>query len=113
MGLSVAPYQMRTQTTGDLNQRFRRLHMHAPLRHLTAPMPVEYPPALEIHAYSLRNRQSNDVEQRQFRRQSLLSSPSLGTGDIARVNIEFDQDLTLPTRIVGRRLLDRRLSNAK
>ena len=34
MGLTVVPYQMRTRTNTDLNERFRRLHMRAPLRSL-------------------------------------------------------------------------------
>jgi hypothetical protein len=33
--------------------------------------------------------------------------------DIRRVNIEFNQDFALPPTIVGRRLLERRRSNAK
>ncbi|CAF0973882.1 unnamed protein product [Adineta ricciae] len=34
MGLTVVPYQMRTRTNTDLNERFRRLHVRAPLRFL-------------------------------------------------------------------------------
>ncbi|CAF1622690.1 unnamed protein product [Rotaria sordida] len=114
MGLSITPNQIRPlniPTTTDLNQRFRRLHMHAPLRPLIAPTTNEFPSSLEINAYSLGNRQlsMNNEE----RRQSLLSSPSLVREEIRRVNIEFNQDFTLPPTIIGRRLLERRRSNAK
>ncbi|CAF4578886.1 unnamed protein product [Rotaria sp. Silwood2] len=114
MGLSVTPYQIRpinVPTTNDLNQRFRRLHMRAPLRPLIAPITNEFPLSLEINAYSLGNRQlsTNDEE----RRQLLLSSPSLVRDEVRRVNIEFNQDFTLPPTIIGRRLLERRRSNAK
>ncbi|CAF3787582.1 unnamed protein product [Rotaria sordida] len=114
MGLSVTPYQIRPlniPTTTDLNRRFRRLHMRAPLRPLIAPTTNEFPSSLEINAYSLGNRQlsANNEE----RRQSLLSSPSLVREEIRRVNIEFNQDFTLPPTIIGRRLLERRRSNAK
>jgi hypothetical protein len=114
MGLSITPYQMRPlniSTTSDLNQRFRRLHMRAPLRALIAPTANGLPLSLEINAQSLRNRQAsmNDEEQQQ----SLLSSPSLLTEEVRRVNIEFNQDFTVPPSIIGRRLLDRRRSNAK
>lgn len=111
MGLTVTPYQIRPiniPTNSDLNQRFRRLHMRAPLRPLIAPIADEYSSPLEINAHSLGNRQ--DDEQR---RHALLSSPSLIRDEIRRVNIEFNQDFTLPPTIVGRRLLERRRSNAK
>jgi hypothetical protein len=110
MGLSVTPYQIRPlniPTNADLNQRFRRLHMRAPLRSLIAPINTEFSLPLEINAHSLGTR--HDIQ----RQQSLLSSPSLIREEIRRVNIEFDQDFTLPPTIIGRRLLDRRRSNAK
>jgi hypothetical protein len=115
MGLSVTPYQIRPPampTNSDLNQRFRRLHMHAPLRPLIAPTTNEFSPPLEINAYSLGNRQFslNDDERQQQQR---FLSPSLVRDEIRRVNIEFNQDFTLPPTIVGRRLLERRRSNAK
>ncbi len=109
MGLSVIPYQIRPLNIPDLNQRFRRLHMRAPLRSLIAPMPIEFPPPLEINARSLRNRQinlpsSNEVEQQQFRRQSLLSSPSL---------VAEEQDWSLSINNLHHRRLQRSRSNSK
>ncbi|CAF1414770.1 unnamed protein product [Rotaria magnacalcarata] len=115
MGLSVTPYHIRPlhiQTNTDLNQRFRRLHMRAPLRPLIAATTNEFSPALEINAHSIGNRQlsSNDNERRQS---SLLSPPLLEREEIRRVNLELNQHFTLPPTIVGRRLLERRRSNAK
>jgi hypothetical protein len=115
MGLSVTPYQIRPfniPTNSDLNQRFRRLHMRAPLRPLIAPTANDFSIPLEINAHSLGNRQLllTDEERQQ---QSRLTSPSLVRDDIRRVNIEFNQDFALPPTIVGRRLLERRRSNAK
>ncbi len=110
MGLSVTPYQIRPvhmPTNSDLNQRFRRLHMRAPLRPLIAPTTNEFSSSLEINAHSFGNRYDDQ------RRQPLLSSPSLIREEVRRVNIEFNQDSTLPPSIVGRRLLERRCSNAK
>ncbi len=112
MGLTVIPYRVRTAVNSDLNQRFRRLHMRAPLRSLIAPMPIEYSPALQINARSLRNRQTNfpsstEVDQRQFRRQSLLSSPFLVTEDIRRINIALNQNRALSTNTLNQ---DRALS---
>jgi hypothetical protein len=110
MGLSVTPYQIRPMnmpTNFDLNQRFRRLHMPAPLRPLIAPTTNEFSSPLEMNAHSFGNRHDDQ------RRQPLLSSPSLIREEIRRVNIEFNQDSTLPPTIVGRRLLERRRSNAK
>ncbi|CAF4661303.1 unnamed protein product [Rotaria sp. Silwood2] len=74
--------------------------MRAPLRPLIAPITNEFPLSLEINAYSLGNRQlsTNDEE----RRQLLLSSPSLVRDEVRRVNIEFNQDFTLPPTIIGR-----------
>ena len=110
MGLSVTPYQIRpinNHTNSDLNQRYRRLHMRAPLRSLIAPISDEIPAALEINAQRLGNRHDDQ------RRHLLLSSPAVVRDEIRRVNIELDQDFTLPPTIVGRRLLERRRSNAK
>jgi hypothetical protein len=110
MGLSVTPYQIRplnTPTNSDLNQRFRRLHMRAPLRPLITAATDEYPLPLEINAHSLGNR--HDIQ----RRPSLLSTPSLIREEVRRVNIEFNHDFPLPPSIIGRRLLERRRSNAK
>ena len=110
MGLSVTPYQIRSlnmPTTSDLNQRFRRLHMRAPLRPLIAPTTNEFSSPLEINAHSFGNRHDDQ------RRDSLVSSPTLIREEVRRVNIEFNQDFTLPPTIVGRRLLERRRSNAK
>jgi len=110
MGLTVIPYRIRTPVNSDLNQRFRRLHMRAPLRSLIAPMPIEFPPPLEINARSLQNRRinsplSNEIEQQQqFRRQSLLSSPSL---------VAEDQDWSLSINNLHHRRLQRSRSNAK
>jgi hypothetical protein len=107
MGLTVTPYQMRPvnmPTNSDLNQRFRRLHMRAPLRPLIAPTTNELPSLLEINAHGLGNQHDNQRRQ---------SSPPLIREEIRRVNIEFDQDFTLPPTIIGRRLLERRQSNAK
>lgn len=114
MGLTVTPYQVRPlniPTNSDLNQRFRRLHMRAPLRPLIAPITNESSSLLEINAHSLGNRQLslNDDEQRP----SLISTPLLVREDVPRVNIEFNQNFTLPPTVVGRRLLERRRSNAK
>jgi len=109
MGLSVTPYQIRSsnvQTNADLNQRFRRLHMRAPLRPLIAPTTNDFQPPLEINAHSLVNRQ-------QPRRDSQLLSPPLLREPVRRINMEFQQDWTVPSTIVGRRLLDSRSSNAK
>lgn len=111
MGLTVTPYQIRPgnmPTNSDLNQRFRRLHMRAPLRPLIAPTANEFSSPLEINAHNFGNRHDNEQ-----RRQLLLSSPSLIREDVRRVNIEFPQDFTLPTTVIGRRLLERRQSNAK
>ncbi|CAF3251739.1 unnamed protein product [Rotaria socialis] len=115
MGLSVTPYHIRPlhmQTNTDLNQRFRRLHMRAPLRPLIATTTNEFSSALEINAHSIGNRQlsSNDNERRQS---SLPSPPLLEREEIRRVNLELNQHFTLPPTIVGRRLLERRRSNAK
>jgi hypothetical protein len=110
MGLCVTPYQIRPlnmPTNADLNQRFRRLHMRAPLRPLISATTDEFPSPLEINAHSLVNR--HEVQ----RQPSLLSSPSLVREEARRVNIEFNQDFPLPPSIVGRRLLERRRSNAK
>ena len=110
MGLSVTPYQMRPlnmPTTSDLNHRFRRLHMRAPLRPLIAPITNDFSPPLEINAHSLGNRHEDQ------RRPLLLSSPSFVREEVRRVNIEFNQDFTSPPTIIGRRLLERRRSNAK
>jgi hypothetical protein len=112
MGLTVTPYQMRPvnmPTNSDLNQRFRRLHMRAPLRPLITSTTNDVPSSLEINAHSLRNR--HEIDQRQS--SLLLSSPSLIQEEVRRVNIEFNQDFTLPPTIIGRRLLERRRSNAK
>ncbi|CAF0715727.1 unnamed protein product [Adineta steineri] len=115
MGLSVTPYQVRPlnmPTNSDLNQRLRRLHMRAPLRPLIATTTNEFHSPLEINAHSLGIRQplsSNNNE----RHQSLQSSPPFICEEVRRVNIEFNQDFTLPTTIIGRRLLERRRSNAK
>jgi len=114
MGLSITPYQMRPihmPTNSDLNQRFRRLHMRAPLRPLTTATANEFLSPLEINAHSLGTRQSSSNNNGQ--QQSLLSSPVFVGEDIRRVNIEFNQDFTLPTSIIGRRLFERRRSNAK
>jgi len=81
--------------------------MRAPLRPLIAPTINEFALPLEINAHSLGNRHDDQ------RRQTLLSSPSLTREDIRRVNIEFNQDFTVPPSIIGRRLLERRSSNAK
>ena len=110
MGLCVTPYQIRPlnmPTNADLNQRFRRLHMRAPLRPLIAATTDDFSSPLEINAHSVVNR--HEVQ----RRPSLLSSPSLVRDEVRRVNIEFTQDFSLPPSIVGRRLLERRRSNAK
>jgi hypothetical protein len=94
MGLTITPYQIRTSANTDLNQRFRRLHMRAPLRPLIAPTSGEYPPPLEINTRSL----TNNVG----RRQSLLfSSPSL-------VNIESNQNRTLSLNVLNHRLRQRK-----
>jgi hypothetical protein len=103
MGLSVTPYQIRPPTNADLNQRFRRLHMRAPLRPLITAGTNDFPLPLEINAHR------HEVQQRP----SLLSSPSLIREEARRVNIEFNQDFPLPPSIIGRRLLERRRSNAK
>jgi len=111
MGLSITPYQMRPinmPTNSDLNQRFRRLHMRAPLRPLTTTTANEFLSPLEINAHSLGTRQSSSNNNGQQQ-----SSPSFVREDIRRVNIEFNQDFTLPTNIIGRRLFERRRSNAK
>ncbi|CAF4353885.1 unnamed protein product [Rotaria sp. Silwood2] len=118
MGLTVVPYQMRTSANTDFNQQFRRYHMRAPLRSLIAPMRADFSPPLEINTRSLRNRQSNllasnDVEQRQFRRQSLLSSPSLITENIRRINTEINRNSTLATNIFDHSLRQRSRSSAK
>ena len=114
MGLSVTPYQVRSvnmPNNSDLNQRFRRLHMRAPLRPLIATTTNAFSPQLEINARSLGVRPtfSHEVE----RQPSFSSVPSLVQEEVRRVNIEFDQDYTMPSTIVGRRLLERRRSNAK
>jgi hypothetical protein len=54
MGLTVIPYQLRPSPNSDPNQRFRRLHMRAPFRPLTASIPAEFTSPLEINT-----RQSN------------------------------------------------------
>ncbi|CAF3572241.1 unnamed protein product [Rotaria sordida] len=118
MGLTVIPYQIRTSTNADLNQQFRRFHMRAPLRPLIASIPVEFSPPLEINTRHLQNQQSNlslsnDVEQRQFRRQSLLLSPSLVTEDIRRINTEINQNSALLRNIFDHRLRQRNRSSAK
>jgi hypothetical protein len=113
MGLTIIPYQIRIPINSDHSQQFRRLHMRAPLRSLIAPMSIEFPLPLEINARSLRNQSSNEVEQRQFRRQSLLSSPSLVTENIRRINIELNQNRPLSTNTLNYRLHQRSRSNAK
>ncbi|CAF3901360.1 unnamed protein product, partial [Rotaria sordida] len=118
MGLTVIPYQIRTSANADLNQQFRRFHMRAPLRPLIASIPVEFSPPLEINTRHLQNQQSNlslsnDVEQRQFRRQSLLLSPSLVTEDIRRINTEINQNSALLRNIFDHRLRQRNRSSAK
>ncbi|CAF1648047.1 unnamed protein product, partial [Adineta ricciae] len=114
MGLSVTPYQVRSvnmPNNSDLNQRFRRLHMRAPLRPLITTATNAFSPQLEINARSLGVRPTFSHE---LERQSSFSSvPTLVQEEVRRVNIEFDQDYTLPSTIVGRRLLERRRSNAK
>ena len=89
--------------------------MRAPLRPLITTTSNETVPSLEINAHGVHNRQDSnlDDEERRFRRASLLSSPSLIVEEVHRINIGFDQDFTIPTGVVGRRLLNRRLSNAK
>ena len=113
MGLSITPYQLRPlnmPTNSDLNQRFRRLHMRAPLRPLIAGATSELSPPLEINSFNLGTRTLplND----DARRQSLLSTPLLER-EVSRVNIEYNHDSTLTPGIIGRRLLERRRSNAK
>jgi len=88
MGLTITPYQIRTPINFDHSERFRRLHMRAPLRSLIAPVPIEYPPPLEINARSLQNQL---------------------TEDIRRLN----QDRPLSTNILNYRLHQRSRSNAK
>lgn len=110
MGLSVTPYQIRPlnlPTNSDLNQRFRRLHLRAPLRPLITTTGNDSSIPLEINAHSFGNRHED------LRRPSLLSTPPMVRDDIRRVNIEFNQDLTIPPTITGQRLLERRRSNAK
>lgn len=111
MGLAVTPYQIRPLNLGtnsDVNQRFRRLHMRAPLRPLIAATTHDSSSPLEINAHSFGNRHED------LRRPPLLSSPSLVREDVRRVNIEFNhQDFVVPPTIVGHRLLERRRSNAK
>lgn len=103
---------LHTATNTDINQRFRRLHLRAPLRPLIAPTGNTFSSNLEINAYGLGNRQLslNDNERRQS---TFLSSPQLVREEIPRVNIELNQDFTMPSSIIGRRLLERRRSNAK
>jgi hypothetical protein len=118
MGLTVIPYRIRTPVNCDPSQRFRRLHMRAPLRSLMTPMPMEFSLPLEINTRSLRNRQSNismsnDLEPRSFRRPSLLSSPSLVTDASRGLNDEFDQDWTVSADVFNYRLPQRRRSNGK
>ncbi|CAF1264560.1 unnamed protein product [Rotaria magnacalcarata] len=118
MGLTIVPYQVRTSTHTDLNHQFRRFHMGAPLRPLIAPKSMEFSQLRAINSQILPNSQSNlslsqDVDQRQFRRQSLLSSPSLRTENISRVNIEFNQYSTSSTNIFNHRLRQRSCSSAK
>lgn len=111
MGLSVTPYQIRPlnyPTNADLNQRFRRLHMRAPLRPLIARTTYDFQPPLEINAHRLINRHNEHQH-----RDSHLFSPPLLREPIQRLNMEFHQDGIVPPTIVGRRLLERRRSNAK
>jgi len=75
--------------------------MRAPLRSLIAPMSIEFRSPLEINARSLRNQLSNEVEQQQFRRQSLLSSPFLVTEDIRRINAALNQNRALSTNTLN------------
>ena len=85
--------------------------MRAPLRPLIAPTTNQFLSPLEINAHSLGNRRllSNEND----RQQSLLPSHPLPREELRRVNIEFNEDFTLPPTIIGRRLLERRGSNAK
>lgn len=124
MGLSITPYQLRTMhipTNADLHQRPRRLHMRAPLRPLittTAAASYPFSSPLEINAHGVRaarNDYSQEERDARLRRASLLSSPSLvPVEEVRRVNLEFDDDWTMPSAgVVGRPLLNRRRSHAK
>lgn len=113
MGLSVTPYQLRplnVPNSNDPNQRYRRLHLRAPLRPLISATHDGLSSTLEINAQSFGARAIllNNDEQRRERQAPLLTVDEAG-----HVNNELRHDLSLPAGISGRRLLDRRCSNSK
>jgi hypothetical protein len=111
MGLSITPYQLRTvqmPTNVDLNQRFRRLHMRAPLRPLITLATSESTPQLEVHAHRL-VRSSDDERQRAA---VAPTTPTL-VDNVRHVNIEFGHELNTNSGIVGQRFLTRRRSHDK
>ena len=118
MGLSVTPYQLRplnAPNSNDLNQRYRRLHMRAPLRPLISATSNGLSSTLEINAQSYGTRPVllNNDEHRREPQVSLPPSSLLIGDEVRQANEEWRHDLSLPSGIAGRRLLDRRCSNSK
>ncbi|CAF3887420.1 unnamed protein product [Adineta steineri] len=109
MGLTISPYRIRSRINTDLNQRFRHLHMRAPLRSLITSMPIENSVPLEINTRRLRNKSKiNNVEQ-----QSLLISNSSIANNINRRNNEFNDNWTVSSNSFNYSIAQRRYSNSK
>lgn len=108
MGLTITPYRVQTAFHSDSSQRYARLHQRPPLRALNVPMSLALPSPLQINPRSMLNRPvSAEVEHRQFRRQALLSSPSLVTDDLRRTNVNLNQDFRPSTSVLHYRLHQR------
>lgn len=118
MGLTITPYRVRESINHDMGPRSQLFYVQNSLRPVTATVPVELSPPFEINARSLRNTQFNqsslsNVEQRQFRQQSLLASPFLVTQDIRKMNNESNQNMNLSPNMFNRSFHRRSCSSAK
>ncbi|UJR20677.1 hypothetical protein I4U23_023798 [Adineta vaga] len=102
MGLTIVPYQMRSRANTDLNERFRRLHMRAPLRSLLTPTPSNLHSPTQMITRTVRNRSSirpmsSNLERSSLRNRSLLSSSCLMREGVDRLESEFNHEWTMST----------------